>query len=236
MSKTMKLLGQASLAAAAIVGVTGNANAHEAGWSASVEAAVVKPHASEDNLPTPNGFGYDAGWRAVIGYEDADGLGGRFRYYNYDQSAAGESLSRSVYDLEATQDFDFANGSITVAAGVRYIDATEDTVSYKAWGLTADIEGSRNLGIEGLALTASARWSATFGNTEFSGGGSDHNDLHNSLEVRVGPEYTFAMNGAHTVTVGAGVEAEYLNNEPISFTDTQDAGFVGFYLNASTRF
>jgi hypothetical protein len=68
--------------------------------------------------------------RIVIGYEDKDGIGGRVRYWHYDQSTENLSdptlpirFEMGVVDIEGTSRFGTDRAELVVAGGFRWTDA-----------------------------------------------------------------------------------------------------------------
>jgi hypothetical protein len=68
--------------------------------------------------------------RMVIGYEDAQGIGGRIRYWHYDQSTNNLTdptlpirFEMDVFDIEGTSRFGTDRAELVVSGGFRWTDA-----------------------------------------------------------------------------------------------------------------
>lgn len=73
---------------------------------------------------------YEYSPRLVMGYEDKDGIGGRIRYWHYDQLTENLStptlplhLEFDVIDIEGTSRFGTERAELVVAGGFRWTDA-----------------------------------------------------------------------------------------------------------------
>jgi hypothetical protein len=138
-------------------------------------------------------YNFQAAPRVWFGYEGANGLGGRFRFFNYQQSATNDvstvfsappntfiqtgMLALRTYDLELTQQINFRYWSLQGFGGVRYAQAnqqsdvslfgltvTKSSLSYYGTGPTGGLQGERALTSSGrLSLFFSGRGSLLFG-------------------------------------------------------------------------
>ncbi len=73
-------------------------------------------------------FNYDEGFRFWIGYQRADGLGIRFRYFDFDQEADNGNIFDTTHtDLEVFDTVQIGcHWDLLVGAGIRYLDVTTD--------------------------------------------------------------------------------------------------------------
>jgi Legionella pneumophila major outer membrane protein precursor len=100
----------------------------KAGFIAGAEVLWLKAFEGDGNF---GDFNYDEGYRFWIGYQRADGLGIRFRYFSFDQEADnGDLFDVTHTDLEIYDMVQIGcNWDLLVGAGVRYLDinfATEE--------------------------------------------------------------------------------------------------------------
>lgn len=212
-----------------------------AGIIAGTETVFLRPYASGGLLDvTPAQMNFNPSQRYWIGYQSADGLGGRIRYWEFDRGATGAGGSslgveyRNL-DVEMTQAVDFKRWNLLFSGGLRYQE-TGTNVGIGALGGAANI----GLGFDGVGLTFSgtaardlnqsgswrmastARWSAVYGNSKLDVGGAvggiggvalvGRDDLVNILELQIGPQYRRRLPNGSYLTLGAGVEAQYYSN------------------------
>ena len=120
------------------------------GLYAAADLTFLRPYVSGDGLsvliPAPGPGGLEGEYtfapRIIIGYEGANGLGVRARYWFFDQEFALEGVAPTfgidmdVLDLEATTRQEFRSWDLLFAGGVRY---GRQNMSYN--GLQACFEG-----------------------------------------------------------------------------------------------
>lgn len=120
------------------------------GAYAAVELTFLRPYLSGDGLailipaPGPGGIQgeYTFAPRFIIGYEGANGLGVRVRYWFFDQDFALDGVAPTfgvdmdALDLEATTRTEFGEWDLQFAGGARY---GREEMSYN--GLLARFEG-----------------------------------------------------------------------------------------------
>ncbi len=219
-----------------------------AGIVGGVEFVYMRTHFTEDFLTTSNQGGqFNPSYRYWLGVESSTGLGARLRYWSIDgrdnfSPTSYHSVKYSTFDAEITQRFSFSQGHLLLAAGYRHarganeINGNESKI--RGDGITVAIEGATNvLSADWLQATGSARWSAIYGRSEDVTNGvltnTDRTDLAQIVELRVGGQVNHRFTNGGKVTFGAGGEAQYWSNG--AFDDTQDLGFIGFYLNGAYK-
>jgi hypothetical protein len=189
-----------------------NTACRSGGLVGGAEVVFFKPfqgfNAPTSTLATANpesaSFNYNAGQRYWLGFVSNDGLGVRFRYFDYDRGAEPttatlgamtQNLSGTVrsrqFDLEMTQQVAFRRWSMTAFGGLRYgellqatgvreLDTTANTFaatenSFHGLGLTGGLQGQRALGwFPSLSLYFYGRGSLLFGNQRFNGTAFDN--------------------------------------------------------------
>jgi hypothetical protein len=151
----------------------------------------IRPHVSEDwvgKLSESHGFSQ----RYVVGYEDCCGLGGRVRYWNYNDHVpvldpSCIDFDMGVLDLEITNRFCFRSTELVVAGGFRYAswgmtDATQYEVDLDAYGLTMAADFSTLIACYGCS-----QWSFVYGGRLSILGGSWEGDNY-IIDTIVTPE------------------------------------------------
>lgn len=214
------------------------------------ELVYLRPYGSGGVFDTGAGgqMNYQPTMRYWLGYQRADGLGGRIRYWEFDRNGAGPGgtgvgAEFRTFDAELTQTVDFRTWNFLFAGGLRYAETniTRNDAAVPAFnagfdgiGLTTAAQATRNLNCSGsLRFTAGARWSALYGNSKTQIGGAIvpvRDDLVNILEINVGPQYRRHLRNGSYLTVGAGLEAQYWSNAVLNApaANNLDVGFVGF--------
>jgi len=98
----------------------------KAGFIAGAEALWLKAFQGDGAF---GDFNYDDGFRFWIGYQRADGLGIRFRYFDFDQEADNGDLFETTHtDLEIYDTVQIGcNWDLVVGAGIRYLDINFST-------------------------------------------------------------------------------------------------------------
>src|SRR5262245_41212650 len=93
----------------------------KAGFIAGGEVLWLKAFEGDGDF---GGFNFDEAYRCWIGYQRADGLGIRFRYFNFDTEADNGDLFETTHtDLEIYDMVQIGcNWDLLVGAGVRYLD------------------------------------------------------------------------------------------------------------------
>jgi len=226
-----------------------------AGIIAGTETVFLRPFASGGLLETGGAgaaqMNYNPSQRYWLGYQSADGLGARIRYWEFDRGATGTGgtaigVEFRNLDAEMTQAVDFKRWNLLFAGGLRYqetgangafggVDLFES--GFNGVGLTFATQATRDLNRSGsLRMTMGARYSSIFGNTKgtiFGAPFTNNDDLVNIVELNIGPQYRRALRNGAYLTLGAGIEAQYYsngiyNNGATTFDGEHDVGFVGF--------
>lgn len=215
-------------------------------WFGGIEIVFLRPYASENLLTNATGdIGFDPSWRIWFGRQLADGLGWRGRYWEFDRGDGQVGAEFRTADLELTQAVDYRYWTFLFAGGVRYAESHLNNAiggvipvetAFDGVGLTVAAEAYRDLfGFANLRWANKARWSALYGNGKFRDGFDIifYDDLIQVLELYTGPQWSRDTNFG-TVTVGAGVEAQYWGGA--GTFDTQDAGFIGFAFSGQLAY
>lgn len=151
------------------------------GWEGGLELLYLDVYANHGGEQTANGlswfdgFDFTAAGRFWFGYQGANGLGFRARYYNFDGDSvvANQFVDLQMYDLEMTAKHEACNFDFLFLGGVRggEIDWSRPTWTYypgnygfDGIGPTLGLQASRPL-FRSLAAVAGVRYSALFGNT-----------------------------------------------------------------------
>jgi hypothetical protein len=205
-------------------------------WYASFELLMLRPYAGGQFMNPGNTnaaqLGFDGGARFVAGRQNSDGLGGRLRYFVYDQSntfgGGIASIETRYFDAELTQAVNFRKWGFVASGGLRYLmwdgmagtPATLNNIGFDGLGLTTSIEASRALRMQGGRMVATARWSALYGNSKAAviagaapaaGATPQNDDVVNMLELNIGPQFTRKLRNA-TLVLGGGLEAQVYSN------------------------
>jgi hypothetical protein len=182
------------------------------GFYGGGEIMFLKPFASEFGgvfLDAASADEYLPGWRLWGGYQNADGLGWRVGWWQWDQTSTGRSnifgsdvittlgLTFQKLDLEATQMLSFRRWDLLLGAGVTYVGNNYDTLlrdpedpanftsilsRFDGWGLTSGLLAIRDLpGVPGLKLASSVRWSGVYGTNLISEFGDDRLPIESAM-------------------------------------------------------
>jgi len=212
------------------------------------EASLLKPHTGDIRIGgvgavTP-GYDYELAPRIFVGHENADGLGARLTYWQFDHPSennaiAAAGLEAHSLDLDVTSRAAFAGWDLMTMAGVRYA-SLELSIGGGPLGLaaTTDFDGfGPTLGLEArkcfsdsLTLVANGRAGLIFGNTEIGiaplGSGEAHDHYLQTLEARMGVEYSASV-GNGVMFTRAMLEAQTWESGSILGLISPDVGFVG---------
>lgn len=155
---------------------------------------------NDDFFPEHEGV---PGGRYWIGYEMADGLGLRGRYFHWsdDQLYNGfvREQSFQTFDLESTLDLDVFSFDLTGFAGMRHgriqLDGSDfggisDTYNFDGLGLTVGMEGRRRL-YRSISLVGGFRYSVLYGENSFDNSpGFLDNTFLDIAELKLGAEWS----------------------------------------------
>jgi len=204
----------------------------KAGFVAGAEAVWLKAFEGDGNF---GDFNYDDGFRFWIGYQRADGLGIRFRYFDFDQEADNGDLFETTHtDLEIYDTVQIGcNWDLVVGAGIRYLDINFSTFdeeigpaqirlleSFTGTGPVVTAELYRHIS-DRAALYVIGRESILVGNFRDSGLLQEDSTLMVS-EIQLGGQVHREMSSGALLFGRAGVEAQYYhdlsddNETPIS--------------------
>ena len=177
-----------------------NTGCRKSGFVGQFEAIMIEPYYQGGGDPSKlvgtfyRGeqlrYNYQVAPRVTLGYVGANGLGGRFRFFDYHQtgSVAQTSLGANAtttgmlglrtYDAELTQQINFRYWNLQTFGGLRYAqvnqqghfsgvgaDFIDASLSYYGLGLTGGLQGDRALTSDGrLSMHSWGRGSILFGN------------------------------------------------------------------------
>ncbi|MEM1199403.1 MAG: hypothetical protein AAGI06_08860, partial [Pseudomonadota bacterium] len=209
----------------------------EAGAFIAGEAVVLTPYQSEGEAP---GFDAEVAPRVIAGIEGEDGLGIRFRWFDWsalNPNNVGvperiERLSLETIDVELTQSFSHGNLSGVASAGYRYAD-------YREFGFT-DADEMRNsnglvVGLElahlltdDILLFGKGRYSMQYASRGTETGTSRSNLFFTTAEIQLGAEATlWRFEGGGRVYVRGAAEAQSWSGGTIGDGDQEDLGLFG---------
>lgn len=222
-----------------------------AGFIGGGEVVFMRPYG---NFGQPE-LGFKPAYRAWIGYQNEEGLGGRIRYWGYDQSRTFPGIAAYSYefhtlDAELTQQVDYYSWNFLVSGGVRQAESRSvydsldqafyrETSGFSGTGLTFSAQATRDLNGSGsFRFLAGARWSTLFGNSRLGVIGSApnvdvplKNTTVNILEISIGPQFVRELNSGALLTIFGGVETQHWNN---GFgVPYEDIGLVGLGTSVS---
>jgi len=180
------------------------------GWEGGLDLLFLDVYANHGGEKTANGlswfdgFDFTAAGRFWFGYQGANGLGVRARYYNFDGDsvAANQFVDLQMYDVEMTAKHEACNFDFLFIGGVRggeidwslgNIYGSKSPYGFDGIGPTLGLQASRPL-FRSLAAVAGVRYSALFGNTSRldSADQADDTVLH-ITEVQLGVEWRRGM-------------------------------------------
>jgi len=229
---------------------------------ADFEATFFRYHRSGgvqvgDDADELTEFDYELAPRITLGVVNDEGLGGRIRWWDYNEDAtapAGGFVSVDTYtlDFEVFQNVHLCNNaSVEFSGGVRYVDFVEimdddsDIVFNAFEGLG---------GVVGAKVRLESSFGTLYGGARFALIGDDkvfddvdpgidtHLDVITSMtEIGTGVEFNRCLSSGATLTGRAGfewqiwenfVEGKDVGNDQFGdfFGGGGDAGFVGFVL------
>jgi hypothetical protein len=211
------------------------------------EASFLRPYATDRVMTiTDADMGFEFAYRAWIGYQSEEGLGGRLRYFQFDNTATGvrgfNAIEFKTIDAEMTQRVDFRRWNLLFSGGVRQAESSyeffdvrtppnlEMAGGFAGVGLTFGAQATRELNATGaLQLVASARWSSLFGNANVGlniPGRAPHDELISIFEITFGPQYQFELASGALLTVYGGLETQTWTGALNDGND--DIGLAGF--------
>ena len=215
------------------------------GWIGGFDVYAARPHSSMGIRGGSNAdlhFDYEATPRIWVGYQGANGLGLRMRYWEFDQIEFGSTAIGSdsiaydtfVIDLEAIDTMQInTDWVVTLAAGLRFVDFTETRLAVDAagtpitghsfdgdsFGATVGAEVRRPLW-NCLMGYASARGSVLFGDqSEFAITPAgpvlidfETDNVFSITELALGVDWTRQTSRGSEFFVRAGYEVQFWDN------------------------
>jgi hypothetical protein len=191
---------------------------HCPGVVVGLEVAFLRLHEDQGNADPYNDL--EAAPRIWAGYEGANGLGVRARWFNYwDTSSAANILRAHLYtvDIEATDAFQLGSKwSGLITGGVRYAEDNQLFFPGTRFvtcgtGPVLGMELTRPIG-EHFALFALGRESILFGDTVEGPAATAlraRNTLFDVTEIQLGAQYQRTFNGSTYGFVRLAFEGQY---------------------------
>jgi len=228
------------------------------GWAAEAELPFLRYHrAGGLGATNASEFDFATSPRFTLGYEGANGLGARVRYWEYDQVNEARNISVDTFnlDFEVFQNIQLSsNTSVEMSAGIRKNDFEEiDSsgviplpvaivipTSFSGWGGLLGVEINRESRFG--TLYAYGRYAILMGDVSIATAtwapipatnivrGIDHTG--HQTEIGLGIERSFDILGA-TATAKAGVEWSNWSNYSYEF---RSVGFGGFVLGLGVNY
>lgn len=235
------------------------------GLYVGAELAVLQPHVGSLSIGPGAGpllqltpeFNNIASPRIWAGYENADGLGGRLTFWDFDNTAdlygaIHNRVAARTLDFDATQRAQLGQLDLQFVGGVRYAKTRFDLgfgvvdsnlpdaqigAGFEGVGPTLGLEVRRPFGCRGFALVGGVRGSWLFGNTNATMG--PYFSPEPALTVRASDhmmevtEGRIGLEWAHTLASGSHLfarvayEAQAWQWAPLAFLVKEDIGFVG---------
>jgi len=183
------------------------------------------------------GSGERNGFRLLLGYQTAEGIGIRLRHLNFDGFLGSDSnggLNADYWDLEVTERFRLGSMNAILSAGYRHADWEQGYLDdfyarFEGDGVTFGGSLQRDLGCH-LALFGWAQHSVLFGV-------DDYNDLEDQLmswtEIQLGGQYATKVSQC-TILGKLGVEVQ--QHLGVADVDTEDAGLLGWFCSGEIRY
>lgn len=175
-------------------------------------------------------------WRLWGGWSDADGLGARIRWWQYDQFSYSsefglDNFSRLIFqklDLEVTQQFERGLWDLMASGGVTWVGNELDyglvgATPINRWrmdaaGVTAGLQAVRaSRNFEHWRWVGAVQASGVFGNSLADAVGRAGEDpvgeqpstVGGILELSVGPRWERSIGGGASLFAGGNAEAQY---------------------------
>lgn len=188
---------------------------------------IIAATAATDFLPA---------WRLWGGWSDADGLGARIRWWQYDQFSYAsefglENFSRLIFqklDLEVTQQFERGLWDLMASGGVTWVGNELDyglvgATPINRWrmdaaGVTAGLQAVRaSRNYEYWRWVGAVQASGVFGNSLADAVGRAGEDpvgeqpstVGGILELSIGPRWERPIGGGASLFAGGNAEAQY---------------------------
>ena len=169
------------------------------------ELVVAKPHFDDEfdiNSSSEARYDYDVSPRFIGGFSNANGVGGRVRYWLWDHhSNPGPSpeapfrLYVQALDLETTMLARLGSADLMLFGGTRYgrvehKDNDDEGMTFEGIGPTLGVDLMLPIRCRNLSLLAGIRYSALFGHTRYTAPGRGEDDLVTGLDTQLGVQYS----------------------------------------------
>ncbi|MCA9248008.1 MAG: hypothetical protein KDA42_12855 [Planctomycetales bacterium] len=209
----------------------------DGGFYAGGEVVLLRPYSqlgyTTDGYHVPD----SPGVRVWTGYEAADGLGIRFRYFDLDATAPNDGditgIDVQYFDLEATTELEFCHTQFELSGGVRFANfksywAGTRYSDLDERGLTFGIQMERNV-CRDLSLFGWFQESLLFGDDADNYTGY----MQRWTELQLGLQYDRCICGRN-VYVRGGVEAQY--HTGVYEDNHYDSSLFGYFAGAGVSF
>ncbi len=207
-------------------------------WSIGLEALYLKAHSNEGNYDDQD---YEFAYRLEASYKNADNLGVRLRYFDFEGTGGSTSSGSSqhypeieAFDLEIFDTFELGGWDAELSAGIRFASFWEGTndhsdVDFDGWGPTAAFEVTHTI-VGDLSVYAGVRGSWVFGDDD-----ENYDDSSTFIaEGTLGLQYEFQLFGSCPTYVRLGMDAQ--NWSAISDDDNEDTSLFGGSLKVGFNF
>jgi hypothetical protein len=185
----------------------------KAGFVGGVEVLWLKAFQSDGNF---GDFNYRDGYRLWVGYQRADGLGVRARFFDYFQTAGnGDNIDVETYDLEVFDTIDLGcYWTLVAGAGLRYFEyesnASDNGDLFRGIGPVATAELYRAIN-DDWQLYGIGRYSILADGTTNLAGGQEDITL-STLELQIGLQYDRVLQSGALGFARIGWEAQQFDD------------------------
>lgn len=217
-------------------------------WSATFELPLLSLYANH-GAGGGGGRWFDdfdtqAGIRVQAGYENANGLGLRGRFFSFDSDggAADEYFDVRMYDIEGTSALKLRHWDFLAFGGIRWgsVDFTDENATgardFDGVGFTLGGQARRSISSR-LGFYAGARYSALYGKMSAPG-----NFLDNSVvpvtEMRLGVDYSRNLGRRIQMVAAVGFEHQLyssLSAQPSIDPEDVDVALAGPVFSLTFR-
>ncbi|QDT03799.1 hypothetical protein K227x_21840 [Rubripirellula lacrimiformis] len=214
-------------------------NGNAGGYYGEIQFLRLKAHASEGDTYSDDGVPRARnGYRINLGYQTSEGLGARFRYFDYDGAQefpdGRGGLKADYFDFEVTDQFRLSKFDGILSAGYRHANLEElyqddNYADFKGDGLTLGAMLQRDMGCN-LSLYGWMQHSILVGDDPAAG---SEGLVASWTELQLGGQYNNCVAGYNTFIRG-GAEAQ--QHAGIVDDDSEDTGLFGWFLSCGVTF
>jgi hypothetical protein len=219
-----------------------------------VEMVVAKPYFEDEVEGGVDSAFYDTeiSPRFYGGFSNANGFGGRVRYWQWDHTSrltAGSSddefrLNVQALDLEMTTQASLGAIDMMLFGGTRYgrvehKDVNGEGQTFEGFGPTVGVDLTTPIKCTNLSLLGGFRYSALYGHTRFTNFEKGTDDFVTGIDTQLGVQYSRG-----SLNIRALVESQLWANATEDPSDSlasesnsdDDLGFLGFVLGVEYVF